>query len=344
LSSKPVLLISGGAGYIGSHAVLAAARHGFRPVVYDNLTAGHRWAVRKATLVVGDLADRAKLQRTFRKFRPAAVMHFASHIAVGESVQNPRKYYQENLTNALVLLETLLRNQTRYFILSSTAAVYGDPLRVPIPEDHPKEPVNPYGDAKWMLERILGWYDRGHGLKTTCLRYFNAAGADASGLIGEAHDPETHLIPLVLDAAAGLRKDIQVFGTDYPTPDGTCIRDYIHVTDLAEAHYLGLKRMMRTGQSDVFNLGTGKGYSVEQVIRVTEKVTGRSVPVVYGKRRPGDPPRLVAKAVKAQRTLRWKPKHSSLENILATAWNWHQKKQRMAVGGRRMATTQKAKP
>jgi UDP-glucose 4-epimerase len=250
-------------------------------------------------------------------------MHFASHIAVGESVQNPRKYYQENLTNALGLLEAVLRQGTRYFVLSSTAAVYGDPLRVPIPEDHPKEPVNPYGDAKWMLERILRWYDTGHGLKSTCLRYFNAAGADAQGRTGECHDPETHLIPLVLDAAAGRRREITVYGTDYPTPDGTCIRDYIHVTDLAEAHFLALKRMMRTGASDVFNLGTGRGYSVLQVIRAVAKVTGRLVPVVYGPRRPGDPPRLVAKSAKARRVLRWKPRHSGLEEIVRTAWGWH---------------------
>ena len=217
----------------------------------------------------------------------------------------------------------MLQEKVQYFVLSSTCAVYGDPVQVPIPENHPKNPVNPYGDSKLMLEKILEWYDKAYGLKSTFLRYFNAAGADASGQLGEVHQPETHLIPLVLDAAMGRRESISVFGTNYPTPDGTCVRDYIHVTDLADAHFLALKRMMKTGKSDFFNLGTGKGYSVKEIISKTEKVTGRKIKVVLGPRRAGDPPRLVAQSKKAQSLLKWKPKHSSLENILKTAWDWH---------------------
>lgn len=322
---KKTVLITGGAGYIGSHAAKEAARSGFTPVIFDNLSAGHKWAVQSGLFVKGDLADRAALVRVLRRYRPVAVMHFASHISVGESVVDPQKYYKDNLGNALNLFSAMLQEKVMYFVLSSTAAVYGDPIQVPIPEDHPKNPVNPYGDSKYILERILTSYDQAYGLKSTFLRYFNASGADASGKLGEAHTPESHLIPLVLDAVAGLRKEITVFGTDYPTPDGTCIRDYIHVTDLAAVHFLALKHMMKTGKSDFFNLGTGKGYSVKEVIDETEKVTGLKVPVRYGPRRAGDPPRLVAQSKKAQKVLGWKPKHSSLTNIIRTAWVWHQK-------------------
>lgn len=286
---------------------------------------GHRWAIQDGVFVKGDLADRTKLLQTFRKYKPAAVMHFASHISVGESVADPQKYYRDNLGNAMNLFSVILEQKVKYFVLSSTAAVYGDPVKVPMTENHPKNPVNPYGDSKYILERILTWYDQAYGLKSTFLRYFNASGADASGKLGEAHHPESHLIPLILDAVAGLRKEITVFGKDYPTPDGTCIRDYIHVTDLAGAHFLALKRMMKSGKSDFFNLGTGKGYSVQQVIQMTEKVTGFKVPVKVGPRRPGDPPRLVAQSQKAQKVLAWKPKFSDLKNILKTAWIWHQK-------------------
>jgi UDP-glucose 4-epimerase len=324
LSKRSTLLITGGAGYIGSHAVKESLNHGFEPITYDNLSVGRKSAVKAGTLVKGELSDRAKLVQTFKKYKPQAVMHFASHTYVGESVTNPQKYYRDNLTNAMNLFSVMLDRKVKYFILSSTCAVYGDPVEVPMPEDHPKNPVNPYGDSKLMLEKILAWYDKAYGLKSTFLRYFNAAGADASGEIGEVHDPETHLIPLVLDAAMGRRENITVFGTDYPTPDGTCIRDYIHVTDLAGAHFLALKRMMETGQSDTFNLGTGKGFSVKEVISKTEEVTGLKVPVEIGSRRAGDPPQLVAQAQKAGEVLKWAPQHSSLENILATAWKWHQ--------------------
>ncbi len=326
MAKKPVILITGGAGYIGSHAMLAAPAHGFTPIAYDDLSMGHRWAVAKGSLVAGSLADRKALSRAFRKHRPTAVMHFASHCYVGESVTDPAKYYRDNLTNAMGLWDVMRENKVNHFILSSTCATYGDPVKVPMGEDHPQNPVNPYGDSKLMLERILTWYDRAYGLKSTFLRYFNAAGADAQGRVGEAHDPETHLIPLVLDAAAGLRPAVTVFGEDYDTPDGTCIRDYIHVSDLAEAHFLALKLMMRTGKSDFFNLGTGNGYSVREIIESVERVTGMKVPVKKGPRRAGDPPRLVADNRKAATVLGWTPRHSSLDNVIATAWAWHQKR------------------
>jgi UDP-glucose-4-epimerase GalE len=325
MAKKPVVLITGGAGYIGSHAMLAASANGFTPIAYDNLSEGHSWAVPKGQLIKGELADTAALKRAFKKVKPAAVMHFASHCYVGESVTDPAKYYRDNLTNAMNLWAVMRESKVHFFILSSTCATYGDPVQVPMAENHPQNPVNPYGDSKLMLEKILSWYDRAYGFKSTFLRYFNAAGADAQGRVGEVHDPETHLIPLVLDAVSGLRPHITVFGEDYPTPDGTCVRDYIHVTDLAQAHFLALKRMMELNQSDFFNLGTGRGYSVKEVIQETEKVTGRKVPVKTGPRRAGDPPQLVADNRKAAEILRWTPAHSDLSNILKTAWAWHQK-------------------
>jgi UDP-glucose-4-epimerase GalE len=326
LPRKPVILITGGAGYIGSHAMLAAPAHGFTPIAYDDLSEGHRWAVNKDELVVASLADRRALDQAFKRYKPTAVMHFASHCYVGESVTDPAKYYRDNLTNAMGLWDVMREHKVRWFVLSSTCATYGDPVQVPMPESHPQSPVNPYGDSKWMLERILAWYDRAYGLKSTFLRYFNAAGADAQGRTGECHDPETHLIPLALDAAAGLRPHVTVFGSDYPTPDGTCVRDYIHVTDLAEAHFLALRLMMREGRSDAFNLGTGRGYSVREIIQAVERVTRHRVPVKTGPRRAGDPPRLVADNAKAARILGWTPRHSDLDNIIATAWAWHRRK------------------
>jgi UDP-glucose-4-epimerase GalE len=324
MTKRATVLVTGGAGYIGSHAVKEAASFGYRPVTYDNFSMGHPWAVKTGDLVKGELSDRSKLLKTFKKYKPVAVMHFASHASVGESVSDPQKYYRDNLTNALNLFSVMLEQKVKYFVFSSTCATYGDPVQIPMPENHPQNPVNPYGDSKWMLERILHWYDRAYGLRSTFLRYFNAAGADASGNLGEVHEPENHLIPLVLDAALGRRKAITIFGEDYPTPDGTCIRDYIHVTDLAQAHFLALRRMMEKDQSDFFNLGTGKGYSVKEVIAAAEKVTGQKIPLQMGSRRAGDPPQLVAQAQKAHELLQWKPKHSSLENILETAWRWHQ--------------------
>jgi len=323
LASKKRILITGGAGYIGSHAMKEADRFGYEAVAFDNLSLGHSWAVPRRSLIKGDLAREADILKALRKVKPLAVMHFASHAAVGESVANPQKYYRENLTNAMNLFSAMLKTKVDYFIFSSTCATYGEPRLMPIPEEHPQNPVNPYGDSKLMIERILTWYGQAYGLKSTFLRYFNAAGADASGTIGEVHEPEAHLIPLVLDAALGRRKEITVFGTDYPTPDGTCVRDYIHVTDLAVSHYLALKFMIEKGMGDHFNLGTGRGYSVKEVIAETQRVTGRIIPVNFGTRRPGDPPELVGKTDKAQNLLGWKAEHSSLENILKTAWNWH---------------------
>ena len=305
--------------------MLAASHYDFLPVAYDNLSMGHSWAVKAGELVKGDLADTAKLGRTLKKLKPAAVMHFASHCYVGESVTDPQKYYRENLTNALNLWAAMREHKVNFFILSSTCATYGDPITVPMPENHIQNPVNPYGDTKLMLEKILTWYDRAYGFKSTFLRYFNAAGADAGGKVGEVHDPETHLIPLVLDAALGRKSHVTIFGNDYPTPDGTCVRDYIHVTDLAEAHFLALKLMIQKNQSSFFNLGTGRGYSVKDVITGAERVTGKPIPVKMGPRRAGDPPQLVADNRKAAEVLGWTPRHSSLENILSTAWNWHKK-------------------
>ncbi len=323
MASKKRILITGGAGYIGSHAMKEAVRFGYEAVAFDNLSLGHAWAVPKGALLKGDLAQESAILQALRKVKPVAVMHFASHAAVGESVVNPQKYYRENLTNAMNLFSAMLKTKVGYFIFSSTCATYGEPKEVPIPEEHPQDPVNPYGDSKLMIEKIVAWYGRAYGLKSTFLRYFNAAGADASGSIGEVHEPEAHLIPLVLDAALGRRKEITVFGTDYPTPDGTCIRDYIHVTDLAISHYLALKVMMEKGQGDAFNLGTGRGYSVKEVIAEAQRVTGKLIPVNFGPRRPGDPPELVGKTNKAEKILGWKPEHSNLENILKTAWAWH---------------------
>ena len=325
MSGKRTILITGGAGYIGSHATLAAPLWGFQPVVFDNLSEGHRWAVQEGRLIVGDLKDRRRIVSVLRRIRPVAVMHFASHCYVGESVVDPAKYYRDNVTNALNLFDAMVAAGVKYFIFSSTCATYGDPLRVPMREDHPQLPVNPYGDSKLMIEHIFRSYEKAYGLRGVFLRYFNAAGADASGDIGEVHDPETHLIPLVLDAIVGRRRALSVFGDDYPTKDGTCVRDYIHVTDLADAHYRALKRMMRTGQSDAFNLGTGRGYTVMEVIRAAEKVTGSRVPYRVVPRRAGDPPALVADSRKAKRVLKWVPKHSDIGNILSTAWNWHRK-------------------
>lgn len=325
MPKRRTLLVTGGAGYIGSHAVRMAHGFGFDPVVVDDLSQGRRAAVGRAPLVRANLADAARLRAAFRRYKPCAVMHFAAHCLVGESVTDPRKYYRDNLVSALTLWDEMLRAGVKCFVLSSTCATYGNPVRVPMDEAHPQEPINPYGDSKLMLERMLAWYDRAYGLKSVILRYFNAAGADPSGDIGETHDPETHLIPLVLDAAGGRREFITVFGEDYPTPDGTCVRDYIHVTDLVEAHFKALARLEARGESEAFNLGTGKGYSVREVIAAAERATGRKVPVKAGPRRPGDPPELVADSRKAREILGWEPRHSDLETILRTAWNFHRK-------------------
>ncbi|MBD2120643.1 MULTISPECIES: UDP-glucose 4-epimerase GalE [Trichocoleus] len=329
--AKPTILVTGGAGYIGSHAVLALQQAGYEVVVLDNLVYGHRDLVEqvlKVELVVGDTSDRALLDQVFATHNIAAVMHFAAYAYVGESVTDPAKYYQNNVMGTLTLLEAMLAASIKQFVFSSTCATYGVPTTVPIPEDHPQQPINPYGASKLMVERILADFDVAYGLKSVCFRYFNAAGADPGGLLGEDHNPETHLLPLVLMTALGQRESVSIFGTDYPTPDGTCIRDYIHVADLATAHLLGLEYLLQGGNSEVFNLGNGNGFSVRQVIEVAQQVTGKSIAAVEHDRRPGDPPSLIGSGDKARSLLNWQPQYSSLHDILSHAWQWHQKRHR----------------
>ena len=316
------VLVVGGAGYIGSHMVKLLGRHGFEITVLDNLSAGHRDAVVEGRFVLGDLGERDLLDELLATTRFDGVMHFASHIQVGESVREPAKYYLNNVVKTQYLLDAMVAHRVRHFIFSSTAAIFGEPVRIPIDEDHPKNPINPYGRGKWMVEQILQDYDVAYGLKSVSLRYFNAAGADPDGELGERHQPETHLIPLVLQAATGHRPHITVFGTDYDTPDGTCIRDYIHVADLCEVHLLALQRLWAGGDSAAYNLGNGNGFSVREVIETARSVTGRDIPVQYGKRRPGDPERLVADAQRARAELGWKPRYADLATIIAHAWRW----------------------
>ncbi len=316
------ILITGGAGYIGSHAVRLFLSRGHDVWVYDNLSVGHRAAVPADRLIVGDLADVAHLDHEVLVRRIEAVVHFAAFTYVGESVREPGKYYQNNLVNTLNLMECLRRQGVGRFVFSSTAATYGSPERIPIPEDAPQRPINPYGASKLAVERALADYAHAYQWGYAALRYFNAAGASPDGAIGEDHDPETHLIPLVIQAALGQRPHIEIFGTDYATPDGTCIRDYIHVDDLAEAHLLALERL-EPGKQLLYNLGIGKGSSVREVIRTVEEVTGKNVPVKEGPRRPGDPDVLVASSEKIQRELGWRPRYTDLRGIVETAWNWH---------------------
>jgi UDP-glucose 4-epimerase len=316
------ILVVGGAGYIGSHMVAALDHAGYRPVTLDNLSSGHRDAVIAGEFIEGDLSDRALLNRVLDAHEIAGVMHFAAHIEVGESVRDPAKYYRNNVANTQNLLDAMVRYGVNAFIFSSTAAIFGEPQYVPIDEQHPKNPVNPYGRSKWMVEQLLEDYDRAYGLKAICLRYFNAAGADPEGRLGERHDPESHLIPLVLQAASGRRESITVFGNDYNTPDGTCIRDYIHVGDLCDAHLLALERLLQGGDSDRFNLGNGQGYSVQEVIDAAARVTGLKIPSKRGERRPGDPARLVADSARARSRLDWRPRLVDLDTIIAHAWAW----------------------
>lgn len=319
------VLVIGGAGYIGSHMVKRLRQAGFGVVVLDNLSCGYRDAVVDAELVVGSIDDSAALDDLFRRHRFDAVAHFASFIQAGESVIAPAKYYANNLAATLILLDAMRAAGVMRFIFSSTAAVYGEPEYLPIDEQHPMQPFNPYGRSKWMLEQVLEDYDRAYGLKSACLRYFNAAGADQDGVLGERHVPETHLIPLVLQAAAGRREAISVYGTDYNTPDGTCIRDYIHVSDLCDAHALALDDLLVRGDSSRFNLGNGKGFSINEVIETARQVTGRQITVRYEPRRAGDPPRLIADNRLAQKVLGWQPQRADLRMIVADAWAWEQK-------------------
>ena len=319
------VLVVGGAGYIGSQMVLMLAEQGHEVVVLDDLSAGHREAVLAGEFVEGSIADVAVLDRVFKAHRFDGVMHFASYIQVGESVIEPAKYYRNNLVNTIALLDAMVRHGVLRFIFSSTAAIFGEPQYMPLDEAHPREPINPYGKTKWMVEQVLHDYDKAYGLKSICLRYFNAAGADPQSRIGELHQPESHMIPLVLQAAAGDRPHISVFGTDYETPDGTCIRDYIHVVDLCAAHLLALDRLATGGASDAFNLGNGAGFSIREVIDTAGRLTGRPIAVVEGPRRAGDPARLIANPAKAIATLGWKSRHNSLETIVRDAWNFYLK-------------------
>lgn len=319
------VLVVGGAGYIGSHMVKMLVDAGHEVVTFDNLSSGFRDAVLGGAFVEGDLSDLVAIDQVFAQYQPDAVMHFASYIQVGESVQHPDKYYLNNFTNTLNLLNGMVKHQVKHFIFSSTAAVFGEPEYVPIDEAHAKQPLNPYGRSKWMVEQVLADYERAYGIKSVCLRYFNAAGADPSGLLGERHEPETHLIPLVLQALSGRRPQISVFGRDYDTPDGTCIRDYIHIVDLCTAHLLALQKLIRTGESMRFNLGNGEGFSVQQVIAAAERVTGRKIKIIEGPRREGDPARLVADATLAKKMLDWQPVYTDLETIITHAWQWETK-------------------
>ena len=317
------ILVIGGAGYIGSHMVRMLAKQGYNPVVFDNLSKGHREAVANYPFELGDLGDKARLTEVFKKYGIEAVMHFAAFAEVGESVKEPSKYYHNNVAKVLDLLDALVENDIKYFVFSSTAATFGEPISPKIDESHPQNPINPYGNTKLMVEKILADFDTAYGLKATALRYFNASGADDSGEIGESHNPETHLIPIVLQAAAGKRASIKMFGTDYPTPDGTCVRDYVHVNDLARAHILALEKMFKDNVSERFNLGSGNGFSVAEIVKEAKRITGIDFTVEKAPRRDGDPAVLVADSAKAERILGWKPQYN-LTRIIETAWNWEQ--------------------
>ncbi|MBW4549565.1 MAG: UDP-glucose 4-epimerase GalE [Aphanocapsa sp. GSE-SYN-MK-11-07L] len=328
-NQKSPVLVTGGAGYIGSHAVLALKQAGYPVVVLDNLVYGHQDLVEKVLqvdFVQGDISDRALLTKVFADYGIQAVMHFAAYAYVGESVTNPAKYYRNNVAGTLTLLETMVEVGIKTIVFSSTCATYGNPEQLPIPETHPQNPINPYGMTKLMVEAILSDFDQAYDLRSVRFRYFNAAGADPAGRLGEDHSPETHLIPLVLLTALGRRENIAIFGTDYDTPDGTCIRDYIHVTDLAQAHVQGLEYLLTGGRTEVFNLGNGSGFSVREVIAAGETVSGRSIPVVESPRRPGDPAVLIGSATKAQKILSWQPQYPEIEVIMQHAWAWHQKR------------------
>lgn len=321
------ILVVGGAGFVGSHMVSLLGELGCEVVTLDNLSGGYRDAVLVGEFVHGDVADRNLLDGLFLRQHFDAVMHFASFIQVGESVREPSKYYQNNVVNTIGLLDAMVTFGVKRFIFSSTAAIFGDPVYTLIDEAHPKNPINPYGASKLMIERILGDYDTAYGLKSVCLRYFNAAGAHPAGHLGERHDPETHLIPLVLRAASGQNAHISIFGCDYDTPDGTCVRDYVHISDLCDAHWLALQGLMDGTGSNAFNLGNGNGFSVAEVIEAARGITGMEIPVIDAPRRSGDSARLVADSRRACQELNWKPRYAELETILAHAWKWERRRQ-----------------
>ncbi len=316
------MLVTGGAGYIGSHAAKALARAGYQVVVYDNFVAGHRAAAKFGALVEGDITDVAAIRAALTRHQIFAVMHFAAFLDVGESVREPAKYYRNNVNGALSVLEAMAAESVTHFVFSSTCATYGEPIETPIAETHPQRPINSYGESKLAVERALPHFERAHGMDWVALRYFNAAGADPDGEIGEDHHPEIHVIPRAIEAATG-GPGLQVFGDDYPTPDGTCLRDYIHVSDLADAHVLALEAIVETGKSGAYNLGTGHPRSVREVIDTVQRITANKVPWTLAPRRAGDPAVLYAAPHKAQMELHWKPRYADLEAIVRTAWNWH---------------------
>ena len=318
----PTILVTGGAGYIGSHVVKELLRQGHKPIIFDNLQTGHRKTTKDALFIEGDLSDQKKLKETFQAYQIDTVIHFAADSLVGESVQNPLKYFNNNVKNSLNLIEIMEEFKVKKIVFSSSAAVYGEPKEIPITEEHPCAPTNPYGETKWIFEKVLQAYHDSKKLNFISLRYFNAAGADPEGGLGEDHSQETHLIPLVIRTALD-GTSVPVYGTDYNTPDGTCIRDYIHVDDLANAHILALRKLEKEKMSGIYNLGNGNGYSVREVIETVKKVTGRKVAAVNSPRRPGDPARLVASSKKIKEELGWIPKYPDLETIVETAWEWH---------------------
>ncbi|GAB6175117.1 UDP-glucose 4-epimerase GalE [Desulfobaculum senezii] len=317
------ILVTGGAGYIGSHTCKQLKAAGYTPVTFDNMVYGHEWAVKWGPLVIGDIQDRAALDAAFAKYAPAAVIHFAAYTYVGESVEDPGKYYRNNVYGTVNLLEAMRDHNCGNIIFSSTCATYGVPETMPMTEQLPQRPINPYGWTKLMIEQVLRDFEHAHGIKHMALRYFNAAGADPDGEIGEDHDPETHLIPLTVLAGLGRRGPIKIFGQDYPTPDGTAIRDYIHVTDLADAHVLGLGVLLDGGESRMINLGTGHGASVREVVDAVGRSLGSPVPAENAPRRAGDPPMLVADATRAKTELSWTPRYTNLDDIVGTACRWH---------------------
>lgn len=338
--SDQSILVTGGAGYIGSHTVRMMADQGYQLVVLDNLVYGHRKAIcsKGVELIVGEMADDELVERIFKEHSVSAVIHFAAYAYVGESVTDPGKYYRNNAAAPLVLLEAMRRHGCDTFIFSSTCATYGNPEYVPMDEKHPQQPINPYGRSKLMLEQILDDYDHAYGIRSAKLRYFNACGCSTDGVIGEDHDPETHLIPRVLMALTGEIEKVMVFGTDYDTPDGTCIRDYIHVLDLADAHVRALEYLRGGAPSFACNLGTGEGVSVQQILDIVEKVTGKKVPVEYGPRREGDPPQLVAAPARAKEVLGWEASYMDVTASIETAWQWMSQ----AHGGRYSRRTEPA--
>jgi UDP-arabinose 4-epimerase len=317
------ILVTGAAGYIGSHTCKALAASGYVPLAVDNLSTGHRWAIRWGPLIEADIANKHRVSEAIERFRPRAAIHFAAHAYVGESIRKPREYFDNNVAKTLSLLDALLDSGVDKIVFSSSCAIYGVPNELPIVEDHPQNPINPYGDSKLFVEKILRWYASAYGLGYICLRYFNAAGADPGGEIGEDHTPETHLLPLVIGAALGTVPSVEIFGTDYDTPDGTAVRDYVHVSDLADAHVRAVEHLLAGGENTTFNLGTGRGHSIREVVAAVETVGGTSVPVVEGPRRLGDPPALVADSRSGQAVLGWNPRKSDLETIVRTAWDWH---------------------